>query len=178
MPSKYSYSIEKILKSSAKRYNTLLDEYKLSEAKYLFVVEDNLEVENELFEQYILLMEKYDVPCVFYAYAGDNNLFNGKCNPMARCTLKDETILITRNPGTSIVGFDLEKIKDRRFDDNLQYLFLDYFLFQLHNDKLIPFFGFFIDVNNPWEKIKKDETIRYCYNRKWSGRIFSYHEST
>jgi hypothetical protein len=169
-----NYKVENISHPTAKKYNKLLELYESSkhDLEFLFIVdtENLIDIDESLFTDYIALMKNYDLACTFYAYNGFNNLFNGKHNPMARCTLTDEVILITRFPGTKIVGFNLEKIKDRRFDENLEEIFLDYFLFQLAEDKLIPFFGFFIDVNNPWEKIKLNK-IKLKMDENQNNRI-------
>jgi hypothetical protein len=140
--------------NNAVNKNKILDIYKDKKVKYLFLKEAAIKVEDIVFEEYIKLMEKYDIPCVFYGYTKDNILFNGVPNPMARCKTKDGYILLTRYPGKSLIGIDLEKIGDRRFDENLKELDMELYLFQLAMDKLLPSYGFFIDINNPWEHIE------------------------
>jgi hypothetical protein len=154
------YEVLSIDPHNVKEINSILDSYKDSEIDYLFIKKSDVKVDEQAYDLYTDIMKKYDSACVFFGFSSDANaLFNGKPNPMARFKIAGGFVMITRNPVSDFIGFDLSKIKDQRFDENLEQINTSFtiFLNQLHNDKLIPFFGFFFEPDEPWNFISTRE---------------------
>ena len=163
--------------SVSKSKNKILQKAIDLKGDYLFLMEDDLALtKTEIVDEYVALMKKYELGFCFYGFNNQNIVFK-RPNPSVLChnTSDGKNVICVRFPCDGFLVFDLSKIKDMRFNKSLQALELHEFLLQCVEEKLIPFNGFYFDVDKSYEAfenlqlppsrivtnelIKADETI-------------------
>ena len=96
-------------------------------------------------------MNKYNLGVVFYGYHGVNRVLEGTPNPSINVKLNGDTEQIfTRWPCDSVIGIDL-RLNQQKFDETFNYLEFNEYLRRCKDLKIIPFSGFYFDVNNCWD---------------------------
>lgn len=153
--------------NQAKVYNSMLDYAKSQSYDICVIVDDDIEmIHKEAIYKYIQLMSKIDVGFMFFGYNNANNLksLGNKPNPTVDVRISDdEHVLLDRYACTGAMFFDMTKLKDLRFDNRLNVIFLDEFIDRCYKEKVIPFNGLYFDVADAWSlfsRIPDMKTIR------------------
>lgn len=134
--------------------NKIIDEYQSKkEHRYLFLENEDIEILNvDVFQKYIELMEKLNIPVAFYGfYKLSNRLFNGKPNPIINVKINDDRVAVNRTATEGLICIDLEKIGDTRFNTKYKNARLQIFLYELSVKNLIPFYGLYFDIKDSYK---------------------------
>ena len=149
--------------------NHLIDAVKATKSyDYLFLFDDILIPKMiEVFEKYIEKMQLFDLGMIFYGYGkGCNRALSVKANPGVVLQIDPGVTLQTsRFICDSFIGLDLSKVEP--FDERFKLTYFREYVARLATKKLIPFNGFFIDINDSWAyfsetppKVSKDEATK------------------
>jgi hypothetical protein len=97
-------------------------------------------------------MEFYDIGMIFYGYGkGCNRTLGIKPNPGVALQIDPLTELqVSRFVCDSMIGIDLRKHCEL-FDERLKFTYFKEYVARLATNKIIPFNGFFIDVEDSWK---------------------------
>jgi len=129
---------------------------------YCFIIEDDVKVvDNTSFEKYINLMEFFNLNFVMYGFDGTNTVLKSKPNPALTLTspTTNNTFLVNRFPCSSVMGFKVSADMVL-FDERLQMLETEYYALDSFKRKLIPFNGFYFDLNNSWNYFSRTDDVK------------------
>ena len=138
--------------SVSKSLNKIIDKANELGADHLFIIEDSIVVKDPtIFQKYLDMMKKFDLGLIFYGFDKANRIFNAKPNPCIYLKMKnDEEVIFNRFISSGCLLIDLKKNKEK-FDENLQALEFEDYIFRCKTLGHIPFNGFYLDVNKSWE---------------------------
>lgn len=142
-------------KSIAKSLNMIIDKAIELNTDYLFILEDDIKIkDNSVFQKYIDLMEQFQYGLIFYGFIKGNRIFNKRPNPCVQIKLKNnENIIFNRFISSGCLLIDLKKNKEK-FNESLQVLEFEEYIFRCRTLGHIPFNGFYIDLNDSWNYIE------------------------
>lgn len=138
--------------------NLLMDRAKELGERWLFILEDDILVKDpQVFEKYCTLMDEFETSSIFYGFDKNlNQIMNNIPNPCIIVKLNEngDELFCNRLVCSTVMGFDMDRIEDERFDEDLLVMECEEWYQRLYNLGLNPFNGFYFDVNNSWESFK------------------------
>ena len=154
-----NYIVEVISKDEniAKIKNGLIEKNIKNNIQFLFIKQDDVEISNDkVYDEYIKVMNQYKLACTFYGFYKDTNriFLNNNPNPIVKIKINDKVIPLVRNISDSFICIDLHQLKNIRFNEEYKLMHFEVFLYELFQKKSIPFFGFFFDISDSWDKIE------------------------
>jgi hypothetical protein len=149
----YKEFVKKPDKSVAKSKNMILKHAKENGYDFCFILEDDLIIKDETaFDNYITLMNELNYNVMFYGFDNRNRVLNNiKPNPCLAIRVTDEReVFASRNPCSTMMCF---RISDDMimFDESMQALELEFYLWDQLQAGGIRSFGFFPDIANSWQ---------------------------
>ena len=144
--------------SLAKYKNDAIKYARKNKYEYVFLIENDIVIKNNhIFDEYIALMDKYDLGMVFYGYYGPMNYaMNNIPNPALSVKDGDTHIQdFIRIPIDAFIGINLNK-NDLLFDVKFHVMEFNEYLKRCGESKIIPFDGFYFEV------VKSYDMIGYC----------------
>ena len=153
-----NYIVEVVNKkdNTAKLKNSLIEKHIKNNIQFLFIKQDDVKFDDDVYDEYIELMNKYKLACTFYGFYKDTNriFLNNNPNPLVKITINDKVIPIVRNISDSLICLDLLQLRGIRFKEEYTLMHFEVFLYELLKVKSIPFFSFFFDISDSWNKIE------------------------
>ena len=146
----YTYEVDSTTTIAALK-NQAIDDAK--GYQYLFIIENDLKIKNlDIFRHYINLMNDYQLGVVFYGYYGcTNRVLHDLPNPAVKVRKSEfHAQQLVRVPSDTFIGIDLSK-NTQKFNSEFQVWEFNEFLKRCYEYKVLPFQGFYFDVNNSWE---------------------------
>ena len=151
-------------KNIAKSKNIILNYAKKHGYEYCFIIADDMIIKDEsAFNLYLNLMDKLEYKVLFYAYDKRNRVINNiKPNPCLAVRVEDDIeIFVSRIPCSSVMLF---KIDDdmQMFDEKLNILETEHYLWDCKESGAIKSYGFFPDIARSWTYFENtgEEKIR------------------
>ena len=97
--------------------NKILSKARAEGLEYIFIIQNDLEVDKIVYEKYIELMKGYNLPCAFYSfYKSCNRLFTGSPNPIAKIKVtEDENICVVRKAIDTFICLNMSMYGIQRF---------------------------------------------------------------
>jgi hypothetical protein len=148
----------------AQSRNAIIEMCKVNGIKHLHLVDDDIEIiDTSIFDKYEHLSRVLDIPYVNNGYTNSVNDVSGMHNPRLKCKLGrysdlDFLILFNAHHPNGYSYYNLDEIGEYKYDENLNCLEDNMYLFTLVNAKKIPFFNFFVDIEESWKYINIVDT--------------------
>lgn len=138
----------------AKSRNNIIDKARELNGDYLVMIDDDIIISNmEIIDSYISKLKEYDLGVIFYGYGSNINKALSKPNPLFSIKVGEgKNEIFNRLPSSSLFVIDLNKNK-LKFDEDLIILEFDAYIANCFKEKLIPFNGFYFDVENSYNYI-------------------------
>jgi len=142
--------------------NQYLDE---CTSDYIFIVNtDNIEVINDdIYNQYIQLMETFNQTCTFYGYNNDKNKILDIPNPALNVKLKSRIYTVIRHVSTDFICIKV-KGNPERLDPSYKLLWLVEYLYRLGRLKLNAFSKLYFEVFESWTYFKPNSVKSFLNN--------------
>jgi hypothetical protein len=136
----------------AKSKNMILKHAQDNGYDYCFIIEDDMVIKDETcFEKYLTLIDELGYSILFYGFDKRNRVINNiKPNPcLAVRVSDDQEVFASRNPCSS---FLLLKVTPdmQMFDERMEALELEFYLWDQAQSGGIQSFGFFPDIPTSW----------------------------
>lgn len=153
--SKLEYQISEFSSLPAK-INRFFDKEK--NGKVIVCVADH-PTSTEAEEKYSELLDAYELGLAFYPYSEAVpfvNIVIGRKNPISEIRLlSGQYIDVARFINLGWIMFDLDRLGDLRFNENLKAMFFDDFFNRCVATGNLPSNGMFIDVHQSWNYFQK-----------------------
>jgi hypothetical protein len=161
--------------------NKIIDKATELKANYLCIVEDDIILKDStIANKYIEMMGTYDLGIAMYSFDNTNRAM-GSPNPSLKIKLDEDGnhIWVARQSCSSFWVIDLSRAPILMFDEKSVLVESDIYLNCAADVKLIPFYGFYIDLPNsnqyferldaPTERIKGEEAVKA--DREYIGKV-------
>jgi hypothetical protein len=143
----------------AQSRNAIIEICNVNGIKNLHLVDDDIEIiDASIFDKYEHVSKLLEIPYVNNGFTNSVNDVAGLHNPRLKCKLGrysdlDFSVLFNAHHPNGYSYYNLEEIGTYKYDEQLNCLEDNMYLFTLVRDKKIPFFNFFVDIEKSWTYI-------------------------
>lgn len=131
--------------------------------KHLHMIDDDISIEyHDMFYNYESLSEMLNIPYINNGYSTARNFTMDTPNPRIRCSLgkyksteATESIIFNAFITNGYSYYNIDQIGDIRYDENMLCLEEDEYVCRLVKSGNLPFFNFFVDIDESWDYIKR-----------------------
>jgi len=143
--------------------NRLLKEFgHAKKYDYMFIIEDDAVINDfTIFTDYIKLMKQFNLGYINYGCGHETNTIFGVHNPalILTGTKNSESYIFNRLPYAMITGYDLN-INNLYYDESYKMIETKEYMIRLVEAKLIPFLGFYLDINDADIRVSHLDNLR------------------
>ena len=130
------------------------------ESGTVFLIDDHVCPKTlDIFNDYEDIMNKFAQTVVFYGYGKETNrILGGKPVPGIIVKTSDKPVYITRTPCDYMIGID-RSLNKEVFNEEYKRVSIDEYLSRCAKKRLLPYNGFFIDIENSWNYFEESPIV-------------------
>jgi hypothetical protein len=156
----------------AQSRNAIMDVCRVNQIDHLHMVDDDIEIiDTSIFDKYEQLSEILEIPYINNGYSNVVNDVAGRHNPRMKCKLgryteMEHAVIFNAHHQNGYSYYNLSELDGYTYDENINCMEDNMFIFKLIDGGKVPFFNFFADIEKSWEyiNITDNSTIRQITN--------------